>query len=508
MKAVGLTCGIGSMLVGARQAGFDVIGNVEWRTYYHKADADGRNTFKENFPGAFMRKKAEDLTHDDIERLMGVELALGHPECGSYSTMSGTNAWRGDKAPKVTDPGDIPLFTKLVSKIKPRYFVMDDLPKSFCAYSMGDYHAALPEYDLFPEWISNYNYGNIQKHRRRMFMVGSLRDERFTFVPGEFHHDRTVADEIGDLPAHIEVGYRGNVANHDPHALDEPCGRGLHMDHLWHRPSWRDMQAWFEKAKIGETFRYHSPAGIVKNKPGWYKAKWTGPAPVLDGGSGHIHPLRNLPFTIRERARIQGFPDDFIFYGLRKNADGSWCHERNIDLIKQTGKAMPVQFCRYASSLVKYHILGETFKEATNERAIPPNELVSDAKRWYCQEVGYADQRSACGCCWLYSSCSIRTAKYGIGLAQATSASSLQEPEETGPAARRQSVRGSSDAPGKIRAHEPTAGSEESPAGSPEADRVAKAELVPASRVARTPRVAAKPPGSFNTNFTKGISNL
>lgn len=849
MRALGLTCGIGSMLIGARQAGFDVIGNIEWRTYYHKEDAEGKNTFKANFPGAFMKKKDSELTHDDIERIMGVELALGHPEClpgptkvftsrgwrrikdvevgdlvlthkgrfkkvahtyghindglmitirtkigpgedgtlfltsnhpimkddgkwveagsisegdrikvlatqckgcevnlpiwreggfcsiscavryqwknsteeekalltekanevtrercangvhqfqdpqvrsnlmkslsskrkgrtwierkmewalkevglsptpqhqigkhfvdfalvdqkiavecdgeffhrdkereerrdrmiekagwsilhfqgaaikssvmecaeevrrvslnhsgkyrfmdvdvrevssrrydqrklvynlavvddhsyvakgfvvhncGSYSTMNGTNAWRGDKAPKVTDPGDIPLFTRLVAKIKPRFFVMDDLPKSFMAYSMKDYHDALPEYDLFPEWISNYNYGNIQKHRRRMFMVGALRGEHFAFIPGEFEHNRTVADEIGDLPIELEPGYRGNVANHDPHALDEPCGRGLHMDHLWHRPSWRDMKAWFEKAKIGETFRYHSPAGIVKNKPGWYKAKWDGPAPVLDGGSGHMHPFRNLPFTIRERARIQGFPDDFIFYGLRKNPDGTWCHERNIDLIKQTGKAMPIQFCRYASKLVRATILKEPLPEATNTRVIPANELVSGAKQWYCQEVGYSDQERACAACWLYSSCTIRSRKYGIGgqienPVVTSSQTQAQAPVAPGPVApvtdtasdelsdwfgaqeeeehglttgqvNETSVKHSLRPEG-----EPTA----SPAPNEPADRVV-ARRRPRQR-ANGPDVkpsvarAVKPSVSFNTNFKKGVSNL
>jgi len=30
MKAIGITCGIGSMLIGAKQAGFEVVGNIGW----------------------------------------------------------------------------------------------------------------------------------------------------------------------------------------------------------------------------------------------------------------------------------------------------------------------------------------------------------------------------------------------------------------------------------------------------------------------------------------------
>lgn len=528
MKAVGLTCGIGSMLIGAKQAGFDVIGNVEWRGYYHKVDAEGRNTFKANFPGAVFKKKVADLTHDDIERFMGVELAMGHPECGAYSTMNGTNAWRGDNAPKVTDRGDIPLFTELVAKLKPRYFVMDDLPKSFMAYSMKDYHEALPEYDLYPEWISNYNYGNIQKHRRRMFMIGALRTEGFAFIPGEFEHNRTVEDEIGDLPVELEPGYIGNVSNHDPHVLDKRCGRGLHMNFVGHRPSWRDMREWFEKARIGETFRYHSPTGTVKNKPGWYKAKWEGPAPVIDGGSGHMHPKRNLPFTIRERARIQGFPDDFIFYGLKREPDGTWCHEDNIDMVKQTGKAMPIQFCRYTASLVRASIEGETLPEATGTRVIPANDLVSDAKSWYCENVGYANQEKACSACWLFSRCSIRSRKYGISSFVAPT--EKEHGRRTGPVNDLPvDILQESPATQEARANFLEEGSEGvlpssdpipspgRPAASPVSRRSAEPEtgtsaIAGPSLTGRPskPRVErpVKPSAIYSTDFKKGVSNL
>lgn len=402
-------------------AGFEVLGNIEWRNYYRKKDEEGRNTFVDNFtdrgsgkPPPFLKKSITDLTPQEIERIMNADLAMGHPECGNFSTMNGTNAWRGDKAPKVTDAGDIPLFTKLVHDVRPRFFAMDDLPKSFIAYPMEEYAKQLPDYDLFPEWISNHGYGNIQVHRRRMFMLGALKKERFTFVPGEFEHSRTVEETIGDLPLYPTKG-GGNVANHDPHSLLAPCGRGLHMNHLWHRPTYAEMQEWFAKAAIGETFRYHSTAtGEIKNKPGWYKAKWQGGAPVMDGGSGHMHPLRNLPFTIRERARIQGFPDDFVFYGTRFEDDG-WVHEKNIDMVKQTGKAMPIQFNRYFAMLVRRHLEGVPFDEATNTRVIEPNEHVSEAKRWYCSNVGYSDQEAACGACWLYQNCRIRIERYGIG---------------------------------------------------------------------------------------------
>lgn len=56
--------------------------------------------------------------------------------------------------------------------------------------------------------------------------------------------------------------------------------------------------------------------------------------------------------------------------------------------------------------------------ESSGERLIAPNPYVDDAKRWYCDHVGYADQAHACAACWLYDGCTIRTTKYGIGTAR------------------------------------------------------------------------------------------
>lgn len=55
------------MLIGARDAGFEVVGNIEWRKYYHARDEQGRNTFTENFPGAFLVNKIDDLTPEQLE---------------------------------------------------------------------------------------------------------------------------------------------------------------------------------------------------------------------------------------------------------------------------------------------------------------------------------------------------------------------------------------------------------------------------------------------------------
>ncbi|RPH72700.1 MAG: DNA cytosine methyltransferase [Myxococcaceae bacterium] len=418
LRAVGITCGIGSMLIGARAAGFKIEGNVEWRKYYHEKDAHGQNTFEVNYPGALFPNDRPTMTEEEFQRFSNADIALGHPECGNFSRLSGANPGQREK---MFDPADIPLFCELVAEFKPRYFVMDDLPKSFMAFPMAKYHELLPDYDLFPEWVSNWGYGNVQKGRDRMFMLGALRKEKWTFIPGEAVHSLKVKDVIGDLP---EPRARGNFPNHDPADGTLDCFRALNLGRYRKKNSWDEVKEYFRDKKGGFTLEYHPSEESKKERAargdnpmvkriGFLKGHWDGPAHVLTGGNASVHFHRGEPYTVRERARIQGFPDDFVFYGTVLNDRGEWSHDLNQHMVRQTGKAMPIQFCTYVSKQIMAHIKKEPF-ETTGERVNQPNEHVDEAKTWYCQNVGYTDQKKACGACWLSRRCAVRVDKYGM----------------------------------------------------------------------------------------------
>ena len=409
LKAIGFTSGVGSMLIGARDAGFTVVGNVEWRSYYRMVDEEGRNTFIDNFPGAFFARGWNDLDPIQVHDLTNtVDIALGHPECGAYSLLNSANKNAGLQK---KDAGDIPLFLEYVAKIKPRYFVMDDLPQSFIALPMREYHRLLPDYDLFPEWISNYHYGNPQKHRNRMFMLGSLKKEAWAFIPGEKDGwtNWTVQTRIEDIE-----GKYGTLPNHDDHTIEGYSSRFINMRSRGDRPSWGEVQDYFLKhQRPGANFTYHGPGGGTKVRPSLIRIKWDYPSPVLTGGNPMIHTNVGLPLSIRERARIQGFPDDFIFYGTRLDSEGKWEHNNhNMWMVKQTGKAMPIEFNRYVSQQIASHIRNKTRKkpkpfQASGKRFLKPNPFIDAAKTWYCANVGYADQSAACKNCWLYDSCDL-----------------------------------------------------------------------------------------------------
>jgi DNA (cytosine-5)-methyltransferase 1 len=399
--AMGVTSGVGSMLIGCDRLGFKVVGNIEWRDYYRYRSADGNSTFPKHFSGAFMARGIKDVPANMMPG--SIDFILGHPECGRFSSLSHSVSLGSYKESRASDVSDIPLFLKMMAEFKPKFFLMDDLPASFDALPMSEYVRLLPDYDLYPEWISNWGYGNIQKYRNRMFIVGALKSENFVFRPGEFEHTTNLKDVIEDLLG-ITPGELENSAHPDPEFVP---ARYANMRHYGDRSSWAELTELFKTQDWGKNIRYYSPDGEAKIRPGTTNPKWDSFCPVLSGGYNPIHPIEHRPFTIRERARIQGFPDDFIFFHDEEGPNRKTWEPYGSDGqrgIKQTGKAMPIQFCEFVADQVLHHLEGKTFA-STGQRVIKANPKVTQAKEDFCRLGGYSDQSGACSACWHRAEC-------------------------------------------------------------------------------------------------------
>lgn len=393
LRAIGVTSGIGSMLIGARSAGFEIVGNIEWRKYYHTG------TFEYNFPGSFMVHSYGEVEND----VGSIDLAIGHPECGNFSNLRTTSKVAPD------DPGDIPVFTELIQKIRPRYFVMDNLPGSLVAYPMSKWHEELPGYELYPEWVSNYHYGNTQKNRKRFFLIGARSGEGYVFVPGEFEHGKTLMDVVRDLPE-----YDIPEINH-MHARDDriiPCGWAAHQLGIvrdGNKITLGELKDYIRDYPTGRNFEYLNLKGELKLRPGYCKIKMDHCSPVMTGGGSaldnHYREDTLNPLTIRERARIQGCPDSFIFQPV-DYFDRTDLRNAYMAVYKQSGKFMPVEFCDYVCRQISDNIR-KRVRTYRGRRVANPNPHVDGAKKWYCENVGYENQELACEFCWMNTSCQI-----------------------------------------------------------------------------------------------------
>lgn len=334
--------------------------------------------------------------------------------CGNFSTMNMNREKRFQE-------NDIREFVEKVAEVKPKFFLMDDLYRSLNVYNWKFYADLLPDYDIFFEPISNYHYGNIQKGRKRFFIVGSRKELKYTWIPGEKpDHGQTVKDRIGDLPLNRDIPELQHI-----HYPKEDLACGFKHDTEKRDLTYEELAKKWLEMKPGKCIEYTNKKGEKKTRIGHVRTHWDAHSHVLYGGGaqgfpGTYHPLTGYPFTARERARIQGFPDEFKLNFREGIQDDS--KKRGFYETKVTGKAMPVEFCRYAIKSFLNHLeRDEKFvkEEVTGKRYYGnvPDQITQEKEK-YCAEVGYSDQKKACDNCWNKNKCKVKPSQLPFVIAK------------------------------------------------------------------------------------------
>lgn len=368
MNILGVYAGIGSPMVRAKIDGHTIVGNIDPRSFVHYTDDKGRNTFDENFPGSFRVKKFEDML------IPHVDIICGHPKCGMYSQL--INKSGEDRRKYAAQKSkEFEEFIRIVNIIKPKMAFFDNLPKSLAANPIQMYIDKLPDYHVHIEYVGNYHYGNCQKNRNRIFIIATLKELNFKFRPGEFENSAVLANVIGDI---YEYGDLGIYANNDQHSetAKSNSGRRVFQDDCM---TWGQIKHVFETKEDNKALHYINKEGELKYHFGFRKAQWNKPAGTLIGTHPQLHPKTFLPMSIRERARIQGFPDNFIFYGTKFEDDGTWVHNKNGAMIQQTGRCIPCEFPRFLITQFNAHITGREF-HCSGKRLTKLNKHVEVAK--------------------------------------------------------------------------------------------------------------------------------
>ena len=319
---VDIFSGAGGLSLGAEMAGISV-------KYAIEKDADAAKTYHRNHPNAkIICDDIQDI--DPLELIKGNEsvfIIMGGPPCQGFS-MSNTIS-RNMENPKNFLFKE---FVRFVKELNPTWFVLENV-KGLTSINNGETKILIENcfrelgYRVTSKVLCASNYG-VPQNRYRFFMVGNRLNIDFSF-PEENNLRYTVYDAILDLPSlkngdHIEVApYTKPLEETNDYVK---LMRGVSKFSYQNYVS-RNNDLVIERYKYikqGENWR-SIPEHLMKNyadkgrcHSGIYKRLLaSAPSVVISNyrKSMLIHPFEHRGISVREAARLQSFPDSFIFEG-------------------------------------------------------------------------------------------------------------------------------------------------------------------------------------------------
>lgn len=316
MRAIDLFCGTGGFSRGAHAAGFEVAAAFDF-------DPILTAGWSINFPET-------DLRHCDVSQLSGadiievaggeVDLLFGGPPCQGFSSIG-----RRDK--KDGRRKLLGHFFRLVAEVGPRAFVMENVKGLSFANAKGELDEAIKQvpghYVVSPRMILDAaNFGGAT-HRQRLFLIG-YDPGRCAAIDFEELRERkdpptTVREAIGDLANPRLIDAEADLWELCDHSSASAYAKNLHaLDH-----SFTGNRRTSHTKAVLKRFA-EVPQGGLEAVGRYPRLSWTGQCPTLRAGTGAdkgsyqavrpLHPDEDRVITVREAARLQGFPDAHRFH--------------------------------------------------------------------------------------------------------------------------------------------------------------------------------------------------
>jgi site-specific DNA-cytosine methylase len=294
MNILGVNAGNGVLLHAAKE---HVIGNIEPRAIFHTKDND---QWKANFGDIPYYKNIRELRVDLKEP---VDVIMGNPDCGHSSVLSYS------RKKSLSDPKDndsLNLYIKCVKKYKPYVFMMENLPKLLDICTPQFWSDTFPDYSISYLIFSVSEWGNSQKTRVRLVMVGVrtdvalAHDNKLQYHFTEIYkvNELKTTGELlkGLIKEDIELGHVTEDINS---VITLYAGFKISLkdvQKIWQEDP--DLSRWVVKDR-----KFTTAPGVYRNP----KAKY----PSTARKSNRQFNPRGLQMSPRELARIQGVPDDF-----------------------------------------------------------------------------------------------------------------------------------------------------------------------------------------------------
>ena len=305
LRHISLFCGGGGLDLGLGFAGFRTLLTNDIAPSFVDSVVG-------NIPGTVgLVQDVMSLTNDDLLATVGeqkIDLVSAGPPCQAFSILGMRGA--------LDDPrGKLALkYFEIISEIRPRAFIFENVPGMLSVNDGEDWDRLLKfaesttGYDLHWDTLDAVDFG-IPQFRERIFIVGFEQPVQFEFPK------RPSGPHLENLEA------SGKFETPSCWALEQVDG----LPNQRIRPHGPRVRDRYSKIPQGARDRIDHSDRIHPQQP-------SGTVLVGSGGGGgrpHIHPVESRVLTVREAARLQSFPDWYVFHGT------------NTSQYRQVGNAVP-----------------------------------------------------------------------------------------------------------------------------------------------------------------------
>jgi len=325
---IDLFCGAGGFSLGLSRNNIEIV-------MANEIEKDFAKTFELNHPKARMLN--EDIHNIDFKKELkkigykSIDILCGGPPCQGFSTVGSKN--KKDKRNSLFWE-----FLRAVNETNPKAVIFENVAGFRSLYNGKAYETLINElksigYNVFSDILNAADYG-LPQYRKRTIVVGVTKGCSFEFpkiIKPEkkiLFEDKylTVMSAISDLPK-LNVGEEKKNYSCKPKNEYQKKMRGKAKVLTEHNCSNYGK-------KMQKIISLVPPKGDISDLPISLRPKKyfnnvyaridpTKPSPTITRNFGTpsstrcIHPFQNRALSTREGARLQGFPDEFIFCGSK-----------------------------------------------------------------------------------------------------------------------------------------------------------------------------------------------
>jgi DNA (cytosine-5)-methyltransferase 1 len=339
-RVIDLFSGCGGLSYGFIEAGYDVVLGIDhWK--------DAITTFENSHKNS--KGLVADLfieTPKQISKKTGVtniDLIIGGPPCQGFS-IAGKRIINDERNKLYKS------FVSFVEFYKPKAFLMENVP-NIVSMGQGVVKDSIIKdfeklgYKVVYKVLMASEYG-VPQNRKRAFFVGTKKNEEFVFPSPNYKELVSAKDAISDLPEKsINDGAKYSIIPKSEYQEQIRKGSNGIFNHEITNHSEQTIEI-ISMVPDGGNYK-NLPLGLQKTRNvniAWTRLNSKKPSFTIDTGHRHhFHYKYNRIPTVRESARIQSFPDSFIFLGSKTSQ------------YKQVGNAVPPILAKVlAESLKKY----------------------------------------------------------------------------------------------------------------------------------------------------------